>query len=75
MSDLLIRNLDLGTHQELKRRAGDAGMSVQAYVSDLLEAHVARPTLSEWLGGLDDLSRHPELSGADAVDRARQNSP
>lgn len=71
MPDLLIRNVDAETHQELQRRAEKAGMSLQAYVSDLLEQHTAHPSVSDWLENLVELPRHAELSGTDAVRAAR----
>lgn len=71
MPDLLIRNVNVETHQELQRRAEQAGMSLQAYVSDLLEQHTAHPSVTDWLEHLGELPRHAELSGADAVRAAR----
>lgn len=75
MPDLLIRNVNAETHQELQRRAEQAGMSLQAYVSDLLEQHTAHPSVSDWLENLAELPRHAELSGADAVRAARDEVP
>lgn len=75
MGDLLIRDLPDATHDELKRRAAAAGMSLQAYVTDLLEQHATKPTLKEWLRELDELPRHPEISGAEAVRAAREELP
>lgn len=75
MPDLLIRDVNGETHQELQRRAEQAGMSLQAYVSDLLEQHTAHPSVSDWLENLGELPRHAELSGADAVRAARDEVP
>lgn len=75
MADLLIRDLDPAVHQELKRRADDEHVSLQAYVSRLLGQYTARPTITEWLRGLDDLPRHPEVSGADVLRDARADLP
>ena len=44
-----IRNLDEATHQELARRAEATGMSLRAYVIDVLHRHTALPSLDEWL--------------------------
>lgn len=71
MGDLLIRDLPSGTHDELKRRAQQAGMSLQAYVSQLLERSTATPTLTEWLDRLDELPRHREISGAETIRATR----
>lgn len=75
MPDLLIRDVNAETHQELQRRAEQAGMSLQAYVSDLLAQHTAHPSVSDWLENLGELPRHAELSGADAVQAARDEVP
>ena len=75
MRDLLVRGVNAETHQELQRRAEQAGMSLQAYVSDLLEQHTAHPSVSDWLEDLTELPRHAELSGADAVRAARDQVP
>jgi plasmid stability protein len=72
MSDLLIRDLDPDVHRELKRRADEEHMSLQAYVSRVLDQHAARPSMKEWLRRLEELPRHPEISGADAVREARE---
>lgn len=71
MSDLLIRDLPARTHAELKRRAGQAGMSLQAYVARLLDHHVTTPSIDDWLRGLDELPRHPEISGAETIRAVR----
>jgi plasmid stability protein len=44
-----IRELDEPTHRELVRRADAAGMSLRAYVVEVLRRHVALPTSEEWL--------------------------
>lgn len=75
MADLLIRDLDPSVHQELKRRADEAHLSLQAYVSDVLGQHAGRPTVAEWLHSLEDLPRHPTLSGVDALHDARADLP
>jgi plasmid stability protein len=72
MSDLLIRNLDPDIHKELKRRADEEQVSLQAYVSRVLGQHTARPTMKDWLRRLEELPRHPEISGADAIREARE---
>ena len=75
MADLLIRDLDPAVHQELKRRADQERMSLQAYVSRVIGQHTDRPTITQWLHGLDDLPRHPDVSGAEAVREARADAP
>lgn len=75
MADLLIRDLDPAAHQELKRRAARAGQSLQAYVAGLLEAHIARPSLADWLAELDEIPPVEGVSGAEAVRSARDELP
>lgn len=75
MGDLLIRDLPASTHAELKRRAELAGMSLQAYVAQLLERSTDAPSLDEWLRGLDDLPAHRDISGAEVVRAARDELP
>lgn len=75
MGDLLIRDLPADTHAELKRRAEQAGMSLQSYVTQMLARSTSTPTLSDWLQGLEDLPRHADVSGADAVREARDELP
>ena len=75
MGDLLIRGLTPETHEELKRRAQDAGVSLQTYVARLLERSTAVPALPDWLNQLDELPRHRDVSGATAVREAREELP
>lgn len=75
MADLLIRDLDPVVHEELKRRADEEHVSLQAYVSRVLGQHAGRPTIAQWLRGLDRLPRHPDVSGAEALDDARAKLP
>jgi hypothetical protein len=75
MGDLLIRGLAPETHQELKRRAQDAGVSLQTYVARLLERSTAVPALPDWLDRLEELPRHRGVSGAAAVREAREQLP
>ena len=72
MVDLLIRNVDAQTHEELKQRAAAEGLSVQQYVARVLTAHTSRPSMQEWLRRLDELPPiDTNVSGADAVAAAR----
>jgi plasmid stability protein len=75
MTDLLIRDVNPDTHRELQRRAAGMGVSVQAYVSRLLDQHAAQPSLQDWLERIGDLANHPELSGADLISAARDELP
>ena len=75
MADLLIRNVDTQTHNELKRRAEAEGLSVQQYVIGVLTDHTSRPSVQEWLRRLDELAPvDADTSGADAVAAARADA-
>lgn len=55
-----IRDLDEPTHRELVRRADAAGMSLRAYVIEVLHRHASLPTLEQWL---DEVRADPPLPG------------
>ena len=75
MADLLIRNVDAQTHEELKRRAAAEGLSVQQYVAGVLTAHTSRPSIQDWLRRLDKLAQvDTNVTGADAVGAARADA-
>ena len=72
MVDLLIRNVDTQTHNELKQRAAAEGLSVQQYVARVLTAHTSRPSMQEWLRRLDELDPvDTNVPGTSAVAAAR----
>ncbi len=75
MADLLIRDLDARAHHELKRRAARSGRSLQSYVERVLEAHLAKPMMAEWLEQLDELEPVPGISGSEALSEARRELP
>ena len=55
-----IRDVDEPTHRELVRRADAAGMSLRAYVIEVLRRHTSMPTLDEWL---EEVREAPLLPG------------
>jgi hypothetical protein len=73
--DVLVRDLDPATHGALKRRAEAAGVSMQAYITRLLDEHASRPTVTEWLELLDGIDPAPHVSGAEVVAAARGELP
>ena len=50
-------------------------MSLQSYVTQVLNRSTATPSLTDWLRGLDDLPRHTGISGSVAVREARDELP
>lgn len=72
MTDVLIRDVPDDAHLELKRRAEQAGMSLQGYVRQMLLTEASRPPLDEWFSALDALPPvQTSMSGAEAVQAAR----
>lgn len=66
MSSLLqIRNVSEETRRALKARAAARGESLNAYLLELLDRDVARPTVAEVL---DRAARRAERSDASALD-------
>jgi hypothetical protein len=51
--NLQIRDLPDDVHATLVARAAAQGMSLPAYVVEVLAVHAALPTTEEWLAGLD----------------------
>ena len=49
MKNIQIRNVPEKTHSVLRRRAADAGMSLQEYLLALVNEATARPTVHEVL--------------------------
>jgi plasmid stability protein len=70
--DILIRELPGDVHAELVRRAGARGMSLRAYVVEVLRAHASSPTLADWLEGVRALDPvKAKTSGAKLVKEGR----
>lgn len=69
MPDMLIRNVPEQVQGVLKRRAKEAGMSVQNYVVKLLEEHTERMTMREWL---DMVAERPKVADLDAAQLIRE---
>lgn len=72
MPSVYVRDLPDDVHGVLVRRAARRGLSLNRYAIDVLAAHCALPTIDEWLDELDGLEAAPDVSGADAVRRARE---
>lgn len=74
MPDLLVRDLSETTHTELKRRAEADGVSLQVYVTRVLEDHTDRLSPEEWHRRWLQL-RPIEASGAEWLEAARAELP
>lgn len=72
MSSLLqIRNVPDEARRALKARAADRGESLNAYLLNLLNREVARPTVAEVLDRAARRSERAAASAVDVLDEAR----
>jgi len=68
---LQIRNVPDDARRALKARAAARGESLNAYLLDLINREVARPTVSEVLKRASRRAERTEVSAIDVVDAAR----
>jgi plasmid stability protein len=68
---LQIRNVPDDARRALKARAAARGESLNAYLLDLINREVARPTVSEVLKRASSRAERTEVSAIDVVDAAR----
>jgi len=64
MSNLQVKNLEADTHEQLRRRAADAGTTISDYVLELIRRDLRRPTRRAWLDTVARLPRHDVSSDA-----------
>ena len=71
--DVLLRDLPDDVHQELTRRAAASDMSLRAYLRAVLSAHVAVPSMGDWLERVRNLGPVPTdgQTGSELVAAAR----
>lgn len=71
--DVLIRGLPVEVHAELARRAAAGDKSLRAYLCEILTAHVATPSMDEWLKQINELGPNHAggPTGAELVSDAR----
>lgn len=73
--DLQIRNVPAALRDKLRRRAGGKGVSMSAYVIEVLRENLERPTINEWLEEVRGLPKVPPgPSGAELVREARREA-
>jgi plasmid stability protein len=56
MATIQIKNVPPDVHRVLRRRAGEAGQSLQEYLLARLVTEASQPTLDEMLGRIDERS-------------------
>lgn len=72
MSSLLqIRDVPEEARRSLKARAAARGQSLNAYLLDLINREVARPTVAEVLQRAEQRAERAKTSAVDVVDAAR----
>ena len=62
-----VKNLDADVHQQLRVRAGAAGLTLSDYVLELIRRDLRTPNRRQWLGTVSSLPRH-EFSRAEVTD-------
>jgi plasmid stability protein len=55
MGALQVKNVPPEMHDELRRRAAAAGLTLADFVLDVLRRELALPTMDEWFAELDQL--------------------
>lgn len=74
MTSLLqIRNVPYQTRSALKARAAARGESLNAYLLELLEREVARPTVAEVLQRARGRSERAAISSREVIETAREH--
>ena len=68
---LQIRDVPESTRRELKARAAERGQSMNAYLLDLVNREVERPTVAEVLRRAERRTERAEVSAAGIVAAAR----
>ena len=53
MATLQVKNLPDEIHDALEQRARENGVTMSAYVTELLRDNLSRPSISDWLLRLD----------------------
>jgi hypothetical protein len=69
-----IRDVPDHVHAILAGRAEARGMSLRAYVVEVLSGHVALPTVSEWLAGVESLPPAADTATAAAALAAERDT-
>ncbi len=73
MSSLLqIRDVAAETRRALKARAAAQGKSLNAYLLELLDREVARPTVGDVLQRATRRAERADVSAADIINAARE---
>jgi hypothetical protein len=69
---LYIRDMPEELRDRVKQRAVANRQSINSYLLDLIEREMQLPTLDEWLDGLDDLPKAPDVTTDEIVRAIRE---
>ncbi len=67
VSNLQVKNLEAGVHDQLRQRAADEGTTISDYVLELIRRDLQRPSRRSWLDTVSQLPRRE--FGRDEVTR------
>lgn len=68
---LQIRDVDDRTYAELSIRAAQAGLSVPEFVRRELDRIASRPSVAQWLSGIDPTVIHSEVDAVASLEAVR----
>lgn len=69
---LYIRDMPEDLRDRVKQRACANRQSINSFLLDLIEREMQLPTLDDWLDGLDDLPKIPDISADESVAAIRE---
>jgi hypothetical protein len=77
VANLQVKHVDPEVHDELRRRAAEAGTTLGEYVLEIIRRDLRRPSRAEWLASVRTLPAIPESDGTTlaAIDAERAERP
>lgn len=69
---LYIRDMPEQLRDRVKQRAAANRQSINSFLLDLIEREMQLPTVDEWLDGLDDLPKIPDVTTEEIVGVIRE---
>jgi len=70
VSNVQVKNLKAEIHDQLRARAGAAGLTISDYVLELIRRDLRMPSRRQWLNTVSSLPHH-EFSRAEITDAIR----
>jgi plasmid stability protein len=77
VANLQVKHVDPEVHDELRRRAAEAGTTLGEYVLEIIRRDLRRPSRAEWLASVRTLPAIPERDGTTLaqIDAERAGRP